>query len=163
MRLEMHAAAVRQMHESATHYAHESACVVFDIDGTLVDVSRLLYLVPDSLTEFHARAESEGVGIKDTINTACRFYDEGTTVIVLTARGEEWRDSTMRLLLRLGVRFTHLQMRADGDLRDDVAVKRDGIYALRAQGFSPYAAWEDKPEVAEMLNAEGLTVTIVTA
>lgn len=181
-RQDMHDSALRSMQESAIRSMRESAvksmhssmsdqermgsltpCYVFDVDGTLIDVSHLLHLVEDSLDQFHARAEVEAKAIAETIHTANCLYDQGEQVIVLTARAEEWRGTTTRTLMRLGIRFTHLQMRTNGDDRDDVEVKRSGLDVLRAQGLTPYAAWEDKPEVVAMMRAEGLTVTLVTA
>ena len=47
-------------------------------------------------------------------------------------------------------------MRVDGDHRPDYLVKREAIERLRANGWDPVLAIEDRRQVVDMYRAEGL-------
>jgi hypothetical protein len=49
-------------------------------------------------------------------------------------------------------------MRADGDYRPDVEVKREMLRGIQGQGYDVRLVVDDRPSVIEMWKAEGLTV-----
>lgn len=49
-----------------------------------------------------------------------------------------------------------LYMRKEGDHRPDFKVKRDLLAALKADGYEPIMAFDDRDQVVEMWRAEGI-------
>lgn len=74
----------------------------------------------------------------------------------MTGRPESTRRDTEEWLKRQGLPTGPIAMRVDGDHRPDYSVKREAIERLRANGWDPVLAIEDRRQVVDMYRAEGL-------
>lgn len=142
---------------------------IFDMDGTLCDVSSIRYHVnPDHprfsgkkrFDRFHADA------IQCPPNElALDWYryarDLGWSIVVVTARKSFWAMHTLLWLRENGVQHDELYMRKNLDNRADSIVKREILDEIRSDGYEPLLAVDDNPAVIQVWESEGIpTVTI---
>lgn len=136
--------------------------VIFDVDGTLCDVSSVRHHVrgkPRNFDAFHSASLScpPHAHVADAARTA---HAEGLAVIVVSARQERWRRPTEFWLAMHDIPSDHLYLRDDTDGRQDVEVKRDILARVR-QRYTVVAAWDDNPSVIELWESENIAVTVV--
>lgn len=141
-----------------------SEAVIFDVDGTLADVSGVRhYVLADprrkDFDAFHAAA-SYVPAHADVVDLARRVKREGRAVVVVTARSERWRYRTATWLQKWDVPFDHLLMRRDGDHRKDVEVKREILAKIRAR-YEVVLAVDDNPSVIALWQEERIPVRLV--
>jgi len=142
--------------------------VIFDVDGTLVDVSSVRHHVilnsegNPGYKDFKAFHEGASgcppivktlLGVQDAINA-------GHEIIVVTARAEEWRTPTRWWLQNHGIYPRHQLHRQAGDHRVDREVKKDILDGLR-QHYNIVHAWDDNPSIIQLWKDEGIPVTEV--
>lgn len=130
--------------------------VIFDIDGTLADVSeriRHLKKKPKDWNAFFA-----GMAQDKTIHSMVRLcnllYDSGIEIILCSGRSEEHRLETVEWLDKHGVKYHDLLLRRDGDRRSDVVVKREILAGLDKSKI--LFVVEDRSRVVAMWRSEGL-------
>lgn len=138
--------------------------VIFDVDGTLADVSGIRHYVLDdpkrkNFEKFHAAA-SYCPPNQQALDLVRNYAAQGFVIIVVSARKERWRYRTSIWLRKWEVGHDHLLMRADGDQRKDVEVKRDILAKIR-QRYEVVHAVDDNPNVIAMWTAEGIPTTII--
>lgn len=140
--------------------------VIFDVDGTLVDVSGVRHYVTDeprrrNFEKFHAAA-SYCPPIESTRVLAGLLHAAGARVFIVTARTERWRYRTSVWLRKWGIEHEALLMRPDSDGRPDVAVKRDILAAIRVRyGAEPVLAVDDNPAVIALWTEERVPTIVV--
>ena len=141
------------------------SCVIFDMDGTLADVSSIRHhLRPEhgkrkDFDTFH----SESVNVPPhahVVNAAHVAKLLGHDVLVVTARRHMWRHHTAWWLAMHGVPSDALFMRGNDDHRPDFEVKKDILHTIR-QAWNPIHAWDDNPAVIRLWESEGIPVSIV--
>lgn len=139
---------------------------IFDVDGTLADVSSILHYVKgDRTTEkfkknfdkFHE--ESVNVPPHDEVldmvwDAAERDFD----IIVVTARKEMWRAHTSFWLAINNVPSVALFMRQDADNRKDYEVKKDILQHI-LQKWNVVHAVDDNPNVIKLWHEYGIETT----
>jgi hypothetical protein len=139
--------------------------VIVDLDGTLADCGHRLH---------HIRAG--GAKNWDAFFAACHLDQPHEVVVALvralksehrlifcSGRPEKSRAATEAWLERhLGLRGP-LYMRGDRDRRGDDIVKRELLARIRADGFAPELAIDDRQRVVDMWRAEGLVCAQVAA
>lgn len=138
------------------------AAVIFDMDGTLADVSSISHHVSGQQRDFHAfHTESAGVPanreVADFAHTVARM---GHAVVVVTARGQKYRPETAWWLAGERVASDALYMRADGDGRKDVDVKRDILTRL-ARSYRVVLAVDDNPSVINLWSEHAIPTVVV--
>lgn len=134
--------------------------MIWDMDGTLVNVTDIRHLArAKDFDAFHQASEFCPPN-DHVVRAARRAQDEGHINIVCTGRMERHRALSRRWLKKHDVPYAYLWMRADGDYRKDFVVKRDMLLAARI-AFDIVGVWDDRPEVIEMWENHGLTVTPV--
>jgi len=141
--------------------------VIFDMDGTLCDVSSIRHLLPPkhlprgmrNFDAFHA-ASIDCPPHKDVLFAAHSATENGLHVVILTARGEKHLGVTDEWLVRHKVDYAGIFMRPEGDERIDVEIKRDALGLIRAH-WDPVHAWEDNPNIAELYRSEGIVCTVI--
>lgn len=140
-------------------------CVIFDMDGTLANVSSIRhYLKPDihhgkDFDTFHA----ESVNVpphSHVVNAAQVAKLLGHDVVIVTARKHMWRHQTAWWLAMHGVPSDALFMRGNKDQRKDYDVKKDILSTIR-QAWTPIHAWDDNPNIIRLWNEEGIPCTVV--
>jgi len=142
--------------------------VIFDVDGTLVDVSSIRHFVDRTDPNFSGKRQFDRFH-KESIN--CPAHDhvveafrkakaEGLVCIVATGRSERFRQLTKWWLTNHGVFPEHQLHRADNDFRVDIEVKRDMLNGLR-EHYEIIETWDDNPHVIKLWESEGLKVNVV--
>lgn len=131
-------------------------CYVFDIDGTLADCSHRLHHIqktPKDWLSFFA-ACCDDAPIKHIIRLA-RDLGECHEIVFVSGRSDECRDATYAWLER-HVFTSPLYMRKAGDHRGDDIVKLELLKQIRADGFEPIMAFDDRSRVVKAWRAAGI-------
>lgn len=134
-------------------------CYVFDMDGTLADVSGIRHFLPN----FHAfHSESVNVPAHDWVVDALhRAFAAGINVVIVTARSSKYMNHTVWWLLLNDIPFDQMYMRKATDNRPDREVKEEIVKRMKHDGFNPVHAFDDNPAIVEMWQDMGVPVTIV--
>lgn len=135
----------------------KSAAVIFDMDGTLTDVSGIRHHVTGPRRDFDAfHRASVDCPPHDWVADLARQCDtDGFAVLVVTARRARWRHHTAWWLAMHGVPSAALFMRHDRDGRPDAAVKRDILARIR-RSWDPVLAVDDQPAVLAVWESAGI-------
>lgn len=137
-------------------------CVIFDLDGTLCDVSSIRYLVAKGLKDrnFHAfHMESTGC---PPIDQAAKLWHQHADKkrVIVTARDMKYYYPSLWWLLLNGFEPDDMFMRGWKDQRKDGIVKEEILAKIR-QRYTPVLAVDDNPEVIEVWQRNGIeTITI---
>lgn len=137
--------------------------VIFDLDGTLCDVSAIRYLVEGEDRDFDA---FHGAAIDcpphpHVVEAVAQARDAGNAIVIVTARSAKWRDYTIMWLDNNDIGFDHLYMRIEADFRPDYVIKADILKAIKKDDFEPIHAWDDNPKVIALWRENGIAVTEV--
>lgn len=139
---------------------------IFDMDGTLCDVSSILhYLVGDRTTakfkknfnKFHEEA-IDCPPNPDVVDLLWTAKANGFQIIVVTARKEQWRPHTSFWLAMHNIPSDALFMRGNHDDRSDVLVKRDILRQIR-KFWDVQHAVDDNPKVIRLWQDSGISTT----
>lgn len=124
--------------------------VIFDIDNTLA-------IMGD-------RSPYDGSLVHlDTPNKEVRkalrlYYRNGTRVLIVSGRSEEYRKVTETWLLTHGIPYDKLYMRPEGDSREDSIIKNELFDKhIRDEGYYIAGVYDDRHRVLRMWLALGLT------
>jgi phosphoglycolate phosphatase-like HAD superfamily hydrolase len=130
--------------------------VIFDIDGTLADVSERIHHVRKKPKNWDAFFEgmAQDRAVRSIVRLCNLMFDSGFKVILCSGRNEEHRAETIEWLNKQGVRYHELLLRRDGDRRSDVAVKREILAGIDKSRV--LFVVEDRSRVVEMWRSEGL-------
>lgn len=135
--------------------------LIFDVDGTLADVSPILHHLLDHDDPIAYHTKSLDVAAHEEIARIARMeYLWGNHVIVVTARKERWRAITAAWLARHQIHHHALFMRGDGDNRSDYEVKKDILTAI-SKHWNVTAAWDDNPHIITLWQEHGIQTTKV--
>lgn len=122
--------------------------MLVDLDGTLVDVSRIRHHVerpnPD-YDSFH-RDSVNCPPNKEVVRMLKYFRRLGVSVIIVSARSENYRSLTNMWLAINGIQCEDLLMRGMRDGRPDVEVKTT-MYKLLSSRFLVIAAIDDRRDL----------------
>jgi FMN phosphatase YigB (HAD superfamily) len=129
--------------------------IIFDMDGTLVDVSTLREYVTGKKKDFDAfhRLSVDCPPIYPVLNAAVHLNEAGYHIIQVTARSEKYRPHTSWWIAEHGIPSHALYMRPDHDYRPDYEVKRgiidriltryDIVHAYDAIPCTVIPGWDD--------------------
>jgi beta-phosphoglucomutase-like phosphatase (HAD superfamily) len=140
--------------------------IIFDMDGTLADVSGIRHwVIPTAQRRWKAfdkfHEESVNVPANEWVVDLAREWDaRGVDVVVVTARRALWRHHTAWWLALHGVPSAALFMRGVDDGRRDYLVKRD-ILARITQTWNVVHAVDDNPSVLDLWREAGIPTTVV--
>lgn len=146
------------------------AAVIFDMDGTLVDVSSIRHYVreamlPDgtyskkSFDDFH-KASILCPAIWETVDRLMYYWEKRIDILIVTARGRQYDHTTRDWLHKYAIPYNKLYMRDVGDQRADVDVKRD-ILAEIEETWTVVHAVDDNPNVIELWKENRIPVTVI--
>lgn len=138
--------------------------IIFDMDGTLVDVSSIRHHVEGGSTRknfdaFH-RESVNCPPIPWVLEHALMAKADGFKVIQVTARSEKYRSSTSWWIADHKVPSDGLYMRADGDYRPDYEVKRDILDRLLLR-YDVRKAFDDNPSIIRLWAELGIPCVVV--
>jgi hydroxymethylpyrimidine pyrophosphatase-like HAD family hydrolase len=130
--------------------------VIFDIDGTLADVSQRIHHVrkkPKNWNAFFA-GMAQDKAIHSMVRLCNILYASGIKIILCSGRSEKHRDETVRWLGEQGVSYHGLMLRKDHDRRSDTVVKCEMLEQIDRSKI--LFVVEDRSRVVEMWRSEGL-------
>jgi HAD superfamily, subfamily IIIB (Acid phosphatase) len=133
-------------------------CYVFDIDGTVADLSHRLHHITgekrDDRAFFAACAKDEP--ISHILGLAGDLVRAGRQIVWVSSRSDECRDQTIDWLKSHNAPAWPLYMRKADDDRPDNIVKGELLDQLMADGFNPLMAFDDRDRVVKMWRARGI-------
>lgn len=138
------------------------SAVIFDMDGTLADVSGIRHYVEGPHKDFR-RFHEESVDApanEDVVDMARQAKQAGHDVIVVTARGSQYRHHTAMWLAQHGVPSDAMYMRAHHDQRPDYEVKKD-ILGRISKTWNVVHAVDDNPSVLRLWHEHDIPTTRV--
>lgn len=134
---------------------------VFDLDGTLADLSHRVHFVdgsfggpPDWMKFFQGLSEDTP---KPDIVMLLRELSEHSAILISSGRPEHCRAETEAWLKVHDISYAEMYLRADEDEGHDTDVKRVHLAQMRADGFAPWLVIDDRKSVVKMWREEGLT------
>lgn len=129
---------------------------MFDIDGTLADISHRLHHVQSKKDweAFFAGIKDDTViePVANLLDAVCLSYP----IILCSGRPERYRDATEAWLAENFITYTKLYMRADDDHRPDHVVKAQILAGIREDGYEPFIVVDDRQSVVDMWRSSGL-------
>jgi predicted secreted acid phosphatase len=130
--------------------------VIFDIDGTLADVSERIHHLNKKPKNWKAffKGMAQDKAIHSMVRLCNILYASGIRIVLCSGRSEEHRAETIHWLRQQRVHYHELRLRRDGDRRSDVAVKREMLTGLDKSKI--LFVVEDRNRVVEMWRSEGL-------
>ena len=130
----------------------------FDLDGTLCDVSHRRQWV--ATTPKNWDAWNAGIS-EDKLNTpvydAISALSQAFAIILVSGRGEEYRQETEEWLERHDVTYHKLFMRPAGDYRPDDEIKSELADEVEKE-FRILGAFDDRKRVVDMWISRGVFV-----
>jgi phosphoglycolate phosphatase-like HAD superfamily hydrolase len=134
-------------------------CWVFDLDGTLADLSHRLHFIEGDTKDWRAffAAVADDKPIPHMVKLARDLACFGPArVAFVSGRSDECRGQTLTWLFD-HIRFSlPLYMRRAGDHRPDEVVKIELLAQLRADGFEPIMVFDDRSRVVAAWRAAGI-------
>ncbi len=133
-------------------------CYLFDIDGTLADLSHRLHHIQKDPKDWDAffSACPDDAPIEPICELA-RALSSAAPIILVSGRSERVRMQTdFWIKVRAQVLFSALYMRRDGDHRPDNEVKSDLLDQILADGYRPIMAFEDRTSVVRFWRSRGI-------
>lgn len=129
-------------------------CYIFDIDGTLADLTHRLHHIQKEPKDWDAffAACVDDKPIEHICDLA-KTLQETASVIFVSGRSDRVRAETEAWLAGRGLSGAPLFMRKAGDHRPDNIVKAELLADIRSRGFQPTMAFEDRTQVVEMWRA----------
>lgn len=144
-------------------------CYLFDIDGTIADLSHRLHYITGETKDWRAffAAAHADVPIPHMIELAKRLWAT-IPIIFVSGRSDECKEATMDWLTAQGFGFMtghgpgeprytwNLYMRKAGDHRPDNLVKSNLLDMIIADGWTPIMAFDDRDQVVKMWRDRGV-------
>lgn len=130
---------------------------LFDIDGTLADITHRLHHIeksPKDWPAFFAACERDKP-ILHMIELAWALRDS-PGVVYVSGRSDECRAATRRWLQFHGAPVGPIYMRKAGDHKPDHELKLELLSDLRADGYEPIMAFDDRNQVVKVWRAAGI-------
>ena len=130
--------------------------IIFDIDGTLADVSERIHHVQKKPKNWNAffKGMAQDKAIHSMVRLCNILYASGIQIILCSGRSEEHREQTVAWLAQHGVNYHDLLLRKNNDRRSDTDIKREILANLDKSKI--LFVVEDRGRVVEMWRSEGL-------
>lgn len=130
--------------------------VIFDLDGTLADISHRLDLILDKKWD----ESMEKIPMDKLVGDICQLYqmcvNSGYNIAIVTGRSEKFMDLTIDWLRKNFIFWDEIHFRKYDDKRSDVQVKQD-IYNDFFQERKILFVVEDRDKVVSMWREIGIT------
>lgn len=133
--------------------------VIFDVDGTLADISHRRHFVASKPKNFGAfnRAMVHDTPHYDIIELLNRHVVFGDRVLIASGRGEEDRNTTEKwLAIHNANSYQRLYMRPAKDYRSDDIIKEEILAQMRLDGYDPKLVYDDRDQVVAMWRRNGI-------
>lgn len=132
--------------------------IIVDIDGTLADASHRMPFIQSKPKNWKAFFTSmrKDLPIEQTILVVNSLWIGGHRIILASGRPQTYEPLTVEWLRKYRVHYDRLFMRPAGDTRPDDIVKRELLASIRADGYDPELAIDDRDRVVAMWREEGI-------
>lgn len=135
------------------------SCFIFDLDGTLANGDHRLHHIKKETKDWNAYFEA--CIADEPIPHMIKIFREltyRTEVFIVSGRSDQVRVATEIWLYRENVFLlpSHILMRKYGDHRPDDVIKIEMLAEIRALGFEPLAAFDDRDRVVAAWRAAGI-------
>jgi len=119
-----------------------------------------IFLDPTIMLEFDT-PNKDVVGVikalyKSDYEEDCSNDNYFNQIIITSARNERHRDVTMKQLELARVDYDAMYLRDDGDMRPDDIVKEELLGKIRADGYNPTIAFDDRNQVVNKWRELGI-------
>lgn len=132
---------------------------LFDIDGTIADCSHRIHHItektPKDWKTFFAACHLDKP-IYHVITLVTDLINARAEIVFVSGRSDQCRLETKEWLERFGLPSGPLYMRKEGDHRDDDIIKIELLAQLRADGFEPIMAFDDRNRVVAAWRSAGV-------
>jgi FMN phosphatase YigB (HAD superfamily) len=135
---------------------------IFDVDGTLVNVSSVRHHVMGEKKRFdlfHGGA-LECPQNENVVDILRIFQDLGFAILIVTARNERWFYHTLFWLREHEIEFDEIFMRGDKDNRPDYEIKGDILKRINVE-YDVRVAVDDNPNVIRLWEENGIQTVII--
>ena len=146
---------------SRINYPSEvDTAAIVDLDGTLVDVTSIRYLVEGEKKNFNKFHESSaGCPANPTVAEFTRLlFNRGFKIIIMSGRVERYSELSSKWLLSNNISFHELLLRKNDDFRPDVEVKRDLFRTLNS--YKVQIAIDDRAGLRDLWKELGIQLVI---
>jgi phosphoglycolate phosphatase-like HAD superfamily hydrolase len=140
--------------------------VLFDLDGTLANNMHRRHLAPDaSITGFVERNSAwnyfyalmdNDTPIMHMVHLLDMYRQAGLHIIIVTARSSDYLTPTIEWLERHEIQYNSIFTRASKDHRPDYIVKKSLLDIIKASGYDPVIAFDDRDSVVKMWRENGI-------
>ena len=133
-------------------------CYVFDLDGTLCDVSHRRQWVATNPKNWDAwnagiSEDKPNMPVLSALHLLGDVYD----IVLVSGRGSEYRTQTEEWLEKHNVHYSELFMRAAGDFRPDDEVKAELADEVE-KTYKIVGVFDDRKKVVDMWIKRGIFV-----
>lgn len=129
--------------------------VIFDLDGTLMDTTHREELREAGLWEAYYNACDKDTPKKEVIELMNKYHDAGYHVWILSGRGQESEEKTLKSLEDAGAKYDNIRMRGIGIKIPDYNLKPSWVVKyIGAENVA--AAFDDREKVIENLKKKGV-------
>lgn len=136
----------------------KTEAVIFDMDGTLALCDHRRHFLDDNNWAAFNAAMGDDTPNLPVIMIARALHAQGYDILISTGR-----EATAYVKRLTGmwcamhhIPYMKMYMRAEKDYRQDGIVKREMLYQMRADGYNPVLAVDDRQSVVDMWREEGL-------
>ena len=134
--------------------------IIFDVDGTLMDIEHRRHFVTQRPKDFDAfrAATKDDTPKHEIFSIAKAMKAAGHRIIISSGRNKAQMDITVEQISSQGLEFDAIFMRSNSDFRPDFEVKEGMLVKMKDQGFDPIMAFDDRQQVVDMWRRQGITV-----
>jgi len=136
--------------------------VIFDMDGTLTNVSHVRHFVRGKYRNFDMfhRSSVFCPPNQEVVDMAFDTHDKNLAVIIVTARSEPYREVTQKWLDERNIPYENIYMRPEGDQRQDAIVKAEILQDILVD-YDVVHCVDDNVNVKKVWAEAGIRTTVV--
>jgi beta-phosphoglucomutase-like phosphatase (HAD superfamily) len=134
-------------------------CWIFDMDGTLCNSDHRMHYLANGKRDWAGWFKD--IHLDPPHLDVVQFYhyavEKNIPVFICTGRDDSSRPASQKWLDDHGVtEIEALYMRHTGDTRDDSIAKKEMLEQIRALGYNPVLAFDDRDRVVKMWRENGV-------
>ena len=140
-------------------------CYIFDLDGTLTNGAHRVHHILKSPKDWDTYFSLAGDDAPHwhIIELAQRLALTSAAIVYVSGRSDVCREATVAWMKKHHLPDGPLFMRAAGDHRNDDILKIEMLAEVRAEGFDPIMAFDDRDRVVAAWRAAGIPCAQVAA
>lgn len=131
--------------------------VIFDVDGTIANNDHRRVWVQNKPKNWKAynATMADDKPIENIIHLT-RVLSSHYHVLIVTARSDDHKQTTIDWLEKHMVSYTATYFRKEKDYRDDAIVKSEILDKILEDGYNPVMVFDDRTKVVNMWRERGL-------